>query len=47
MLKDARQRGDSLLSLTPYLIVSLLFGASGPLLYLLQRELRPSVRPEP
>ena len=47
MLKDARQRGDSLLSLSPYLIVSLLFGAFGPLLYLLQREFRPSARPEP
>lgn len=42
MLQDARQRGDSWLSLAPYLLISLLIGAFGPLLYLLQREFRQS-----
>lgn len=40
MLHDARRRGDSLISLLPYLLISLLLGAFGPLLYLLQQEFR-------
>jgi hypothetical protein len=47
MLQDVRRRGDSLISLAPYLVISLLLGAFGPLLYLLQREFRQSDKSEP
>lgn len=40
MIQDTRRRGDSLLSLLPYLLISLLFGSYGPLLYLLRQALR-------
>lgn len=35
MVKDARERGTSF---APYLVVTLLLGSAGPLLYLIRRE---------
>lgn len=40
MIQDTRRRGDSLIALCPYLLISLFFGSFGPLLYLLQRAFR-------
>jgi hypothetical protein len=37
MWRDAQRRGASGLSIAPYALVTLFFGAAGPLLYLLRR----------
>lgn len=42
MVRDARERG---LTMLPYLIVTLFFGAAGPLGYLIHRELSSSPVP--
>ncbi len=39
MVRDARERG---IRLAPYLIVTLLLGSAGPLLYLIRRESLPA-----
>ncbi len=41
MVRDARERGHSWL---PYAIVTLFFGAAGPLAYLIRREWTPRAR---
>lgn len=46
MARDARERHGSATAITPYAIVTLLFGAAGPLLYLIQRERQPHSPPK-
>jgi predicted anti-sigma-YlaC factor YlaD len=38
MWRDAEKSGSSGMSIAPYAIVTLFFGAAGPLLYLLRRK---------
>jgi hypothetical protein len=37
MWRDAERRGANGMSIAPYALITLLFGAAGPLLYLLRR----------
>lgn len=40
MYKDARSRGQSVLAVLPYLLITVIFVSVGPLLYLVVRGLR-------